>query len=563
MAFHSLRGRLLLIQSVLIVGLTAVTLEYVNIRASRAVGERFTEDLTRSRDAIASAVQERYENLNLVAQLVAAFPNLRNLFLTTDAITIRDTLNEFRQQHSRAELLVALDGNGKVLARSDAFAPLQLPDVERSWLTPALSGRSAVGDVQIDNSVYLSALVPAQAGGTVFGFVLAGTPVDETLARALKDASDREIVILSSRGIAGSTLPVQRLPWKTSADVASFSADSAPQDVNVEGEHFQGVVVAPREVRELRIVSLESRIVSLQSRDRALAPYRSIQLGLFVLGLLAAGAGIAGSAVLARSLTAPIARLVDATREVAAGNLNVSLAVTRDDEIGHLARSFQHMTQGLREREDMQKFVSQSTVAMIHSRASAGQESGERRTLTLLFSDIRDFTRFADARPPEEAVRVLNRYLHLQADLVKRFHGDVDKFIGDAVFAHFAGADMALDAIRCAVEIQRAVEGASRLDPALPPLSVGIGIATGDVIIGSIGSDDRLDYTAIGPAVNLSSRLCSAAEAREILMNEQTFEMVRGLVGAEPAPPLTVKGYIAPVQAYRMVIGGSVGRAGI
>ena len=115
------------------------------------------------------------------------------------------------------------------------------------------------------------------------------------------------------------------------------------------------------------------------------------------------------------------------------------------------------MTEGLRERADMQKFVSQSTVAMIHNRP-AGQRAGERRTLTLLFSDIRGFTQFAEGCSPEEAVRVLNRYLHLQADLVKRFHGDVDKFIGDAVFAHFSGPDMALDAIRCAVEIQRAVE---------------------------------------------------------------------------------------------------------
>jgi adenylate cyclase len=202
----------------------------------------------------------------------------------------------------------------------------------------------------------------------------------------------------------------------------------------------------------------------------------------------------------------------------------------------------------------MQKFVSQSTVAMIHSGPHGEQQGGERRNLTLLFSDIRGFTRFAEAHAPEEAVRVLNHYLRLQADLVKRFHGDVDKFIGDAVFAHFSGADMAYDAIRCAVEIQRAVEGASRTDTELPALSVGIGIATGEVIVGSIGSDDRLDYTAIGPAVNLSSRLCATAEPHEILLSEDTFEIVRGVVAAEAVPPLPVKGFAAPVQAYRMSI---------
>ena len=201
----------------------------------------------------------------------------------------------------------------------------------------------------------------------------------------------------------------------------------------------------------------------------------------------------------------------------------------------------------------MQKFVSQSTVEMIHSH-HAERQAGERRTLTLLFSDIRGFTNFADGRSPEDAVRVLNRHLRLQADLVKRFHGDVDKFMGDAVFAHFGGVDMALDAIRCAVEIQKTVASAARLDPALPALSVGIGLATGEVTLGSIGSDDRLDYTAIGPAVNLASRLCSSADPGEILMSEATYALVRGLVAADAVPPLAVKGFATPLTAYRMAL---------
>jgi adenylate cyclase len=185
-------------------------------------------------------------------------------------------------------------------------------------------------------------------------------------------------------------------------------------------------------------------------------------------------------------------------------------------------------------------------------RNKPASELGARREITLLFCDIRGFTAFAEQHPPEEAVRVLNRYLHLQADLVTRHHGDVDKFMGDAVFAHFYGPDMALDAIRCGVEIQRAVRQAAAADPALPALAVGVGIATGEVIVGSIGSADRLDYTAVGPAVNLASRLCGAAEAHEILLSDETFARVHDLVAAEPVPPLTVKGFSGPVKAYRM-----------
>ena len=544
MAFHSLRARLLVVQSALVVGLTVVTLAYVSSRANRAVGERFSDDLSRSRDAIAVSFKESSERLDLWAQLVASFPNLKSLLVATDAVTIHEFLKDFRQAHAVGDLLIALDGDGRVKARSDTFAPLAVPELQQSWMTPALAGRPASGEIQSEGHTYLCALVASESGGTIFGFVMACSLVNDALARELKGSSDREMVILSPTGVAGSTLPPQRLPWRSAADVASMPSDGTAIDVNLEGEQFQGVLVTPRAGSALRIISL-------QSRDRALAPYRSIQVGLLVLGVLTAAAGIAGSAVLARSLAAPIGQLVDATRDVATGNLDVRLATDRTDEIGQLARAFRKMTEGLRERADMQKFMSQSTVDMIHNRPAV-QRTGERRTLTLMFCDIRGFTSFADRCPPEEAVRVLNRYLHLQADLVKRFRGDVDKFMGDAVFAHFSGPDMALDAIRCAVEIQKAVESASRLDPALPALSVGIGLATGDVTLGSIGSDDRLDYTAIGPAVNLASRLCSAAEAREILMSEATFALVRGLVAADAVPPLAVKGFGTPVAAYRM-----------
>ena len=113
---------------------------------------------------------------------------------------------------------------------------------------------------------------------------------------------------------------------------------------------------------------------------------------------------------------------------------------------------------------------------------------------------------------------------------------------------------MALDAIRCAVEIHHALEAPAASDATVPALAVGIGIATGEVILGSIGSDDRLDYTAIGAAVNLSSRLCTHAEPREILISEQTFDLVRDIVAADPIEPLAVKGFSAPVPAYRMIV---------
>jgi adenylate cyclase len=290
--------------------------------------------------------------------------------------------------------------------------------------------------------------------------------------------------------------------------------------------------------------------VALQSLDLALAPYRNIQLGLVLLGVAAAIVGLGAAAWLSRSITAPLSALARATGEVAAGHFDTRLDVTGRDEIARLSHAFNEMTAGLRERADMQKFVSQSTVAMIHRGPERPEaRRGARQEITLLFCDSRGFTAFADSRPPEEVVAVLNRYLQLLADLVQRFRGDVDKFLGDGVFAHFTGADKALDAIRCAVEMHRAVSRDATADPAL---SVGIGIVTGEVIVGSVGGASRLDYTAIGAPVNLAARLCAAAEPGETLLNDTTYDAVRGLVAAEPGPPITVKGLATAVAAYRM-----------
>ncbi len=543
MRFRSLRSRLLVAIGTLVVALTGATLTYVGRLASQAVTERVSADLLKSRDTLTSAHETRSERLVLVARLLASFPDLLALFGTNDAATIRDFLTDYRERNARDELLLVLDQRGAVIARSDTFAPFTLPDAVSRWIEPAMAGRPVRGVVDVDGRPHHLVLVPAESGGMVFGFVAAAAPIDDRWAAALRDASGKEIVVLAPAGLAGTTLAAGRAPW---ANAAAFGDAGVTTTVDLGGERFEALALADPHDPGLRVVAL-------QSLDLALAPYRNIQVGLVLLGLVAVGAGVGAAFLLARSLTAPIEALSRATGEVAAGHFDVKLAVRGEDEMAALATAFNRMTDGLRERADMQKFVSQSTVEMIQRGPSTPEtRAGSRQVITLLFSDIRGFTAFAERRPPEEAVAALNRYLTLQAELVQRFRGDVDKFMGDAVFAHFTGEDKALDAIRCAVEMHKAVRQAPLADATLPPLALGIGIVTGEVIVGSVGGADRLDYTAVGAPVNLAARLCAAAEPNETLLNDTTFEAVRGLVAAEAAPPIAVKGFTDPVAPYRM-----------
>ena len=128
----------------------------------------------------------------------------------------------------------------------------------------------------------------------------------------------------------------------------------------------------------------------------------------------------------------------------------------------------------------------------------------------MLFCDIRGYTAFAERHDPEAVVEVLNLYFQQQADIVAKHHGDVDKFVGDQIVAVFQDQEMERNAVRCALEIQSATDELGRQHPDWD-LEVGIGISTGEVIMGAMGSKNRMDFTVVGDNVNLAARLCSHA----------------------------------------------------
>jgi class 3 adenylate cyclase len=537
----SLRTKILLGASLTLVTVIGAALAYVGVQANHFVGERLAADLERGRDLIATAEAERFASLQLTSEVIASFPQLRALLETTDAATIREFLLDYRQRTRRTDLLIVLAPDGRTVARTDALDAAGIQDVDEQWIQPVLAGQPAVGYLTLETGVYQSAAAVAEVAGTVFGYLLAGARVDDAFAQQLRNATSEDVVIVSARGLLGSTIPVQHLPWRTTDEWERSSGGHTGQvAVTIAGEEYAA--------RGWLGSNASVAYVTLQSRDRALAPYRRIQYGLLAIGVLVVAAGVGASALLARTITAPVARLVEGTQQVAAGNFDFALSVESEDELGALARSFNDMTRGLRERADMQKFVSQSTLEMIRTRAS----TGERKRLTMLYSDVRGFSGFAEQRPPEQAVEWLNKCLGIQADLVRKHHGDVDKFVGDAVFALFDGEDMAWDAVRCAVAIQRHVE--TLVVPDADPLEIGIGIVTGDVILGSIGSQERLDYTAVGNQVNLCARLCTMAAPREILIADSTYALVRDLVAAERLEAVSIRGLARPVDVYRVVI---------
>jgi len=192
---------------------------------------------------------------------------------------------------------------------------------------------------------------------------------------------------------------------------------------------------------------------------------------------------------------------------------------------------------------------------MIHERTASGNFDlgGTRINLAFLFSDIRGFTAMSEKMEPEEVVPLLNEYLDLQAKIIKRNDGDIDKYVGDEVMAVFGGDNKADNAIACAIEIinQIALLNKNKDDAGLKSVNVGIGLNLGVVIQGRMGSSDRMDNTCIGDTVNLAARLCSQAGPGAILASKDIVSKSTGdTFHFKKLDPVKVKGKENLIEVY-------------
>jgi class 3 adenylate cyclase len=206
----------------------------------------------------------------------------------------------------------------------------------------------------------------------------------------------------------------------------------------------------------------------------------------------------------------------------------------------------------------LSNYLAPQVVRAITSGGSTFAMANARKQLTMLFADIRGFTAFSDAAEPEEVIGLLNTYLSKMTDLVFMYEGTLDKFLGDGMLVFFNDPvpqpDHAKRAVQMAMDMQeKAREIGSEWSLGGSPLSVGIGISTGYVTVGTIGSEHRMEYTVVGTQVNLAARLVNVAEPGQIIISHRTCDLVRDLVDVTEVGPLTVKGFQKPVVAYSVL----------
>lgn len=278
------------------------------------------------------------------------------------------------------------------------------------------------------------------------------------------------------------------------------------------------------------------------------------KLIFFWISVIFIAIGLLIAYALAKVLTGPIYTLAVGMQIVAQGDLNQQVKVTYKDEIGKLTESFNQMVLSLREKLHMEKYLSHSALKSIRKSRDMSELKlgGERKYVTALFSDVRNFTEMSEKMSPEEILEVLNTYLNLQAKIVSNRGGIVDKYVGDEIVAIFEGKGQEINAVRAAIEIQQFCRTLNwaRAKLGKKQMNVGIGLNSGDVVMGNMGSQEQMNYTVIGDNINLTARLCSAAAAGQVVISKATADAVGKAATLHKLEPIKVKGKEKPVEIF-------------
>jgi class 3 adenylate cyclase len=446
----------------------------------------------------------------------------------------------------------------------------------RRWRRPLLEGARAPGGTDEARVRRLALTFPyAMAGLTLAGWILAGVAWGVLWPLLVGEFSLRQALrsILGISAIAGSVatafifFSVESL-WRRHLPRyfprGDLSAVRGVPRVGVRARLMAiSLLVSVLPLTVLGVLAY-TRAGALIGADPTAAAAGLRGLLLFTVFMLVVGGLVAVglSSFVSRSVSGPLRDVARAMRAVERGDLRAQCPVVGNDEIGAVAEGFNRMVAGLRERELIRETFGKYVTEEVRDEILSGRVDleGQARDVTILFADIRDFTPWVEAHDPREVVRDLNAYFTLMEGAIREHHGLVLQYIGDEIEAVF-GAPVADPnhpdlALRAALEMRcrLAAWNADRARAGRSPLRHGIGIHTGRVLAGSIGSPDRLAWTLVGDPVNVAARLQGLNKdfGSDILLSGETVRRLAAPSGLEPLATAMVKGKATAVEVYRV-----------
>lgn len=357
---------------------------------------------------------------------------------------------------------------------------------------------------------------------------------------------------------SGNPLPLNYPMFEAWAELSrAFAGEPSFGEGLVDDYGTWDAAFAPVFTTDKRVVGVVSAQESTAWRQLMAGHQVNVHLREFGLGALGA---LLAAIFFARMISRNLQTLADGATAVAGGDLNVHVEIHTRDEVGVVADAFNDMVRGLRERDTIRdafgRFVTEEMAHRILADPDALAPGGDLRRVTILMSDLRGFTSLSERFQPAEMIALLNDYLGRMSDVVDRRGGTVIEFIGDAVLAVFGAPflhdDDPLRAVSCAVEMQVEMErfNADHANEGIPALEMGIGVHTGRVIVGNIGSQTRMKYGLVGDAVNLTARVESFTVGGEVLVSTATRNALNGQVAMRGPIEVNAKGKKDPVLLY-------------
>lgn len=569
-----LRTRIFLPYSALIVAILLATLWVTGVAVSSWVERSLKRQFDATGEVYRSLMAERAERLLGETSLLAGDFALKRAIATYDPDTLSSVAENHRERIG-VDLLWITDENGRLLAASGRGPDADTPLTALAPLAQAKDTEApAVAVTEVARGLVQLVAVPV-FGPDPIGYLLAGEAIDDATAHQLQANSGPAVSFLTRARLFASAWPAAEreqlfpggaigspaLQAQLARTGATSETDRSTFLLDLRGDRLLSILI-PIEAQ------LPEPLFALvqDSYDRALGPLAALPRWIAVIGAAALLGALLVGGVIAGGIASPVQALVAAMHRVLTGDFSQRLSLQREDEIGFLAHSFNEMVAGLAERERIKdtfgSFVSRDVAAAVLS----GQLplDGERRDVTVLFQDVRGFTTIAEQTDPRMLVRIVNRLFAEMAAAVEAQGGIIRVFTGDGVMALFGApvvyADHAARAVRAGIDmLARLPEMNAELGAEhLPALRIGVGIATGEVIVGRMGGDQRSEYNVVGDAANLASRIegLNKELGTSLLISAATAACLGSEFVLGRRAVLAVKGKERPVEVVE-VLGGT------
>jgi HAMP domain-containing protein/tRNA A-37 threonylcarbamoyl transferase component Bud32 len=552
-------GTRISLATLLLIALSVGTAVAVTFFLIRKVAHDSARDSLKSSAAVQETLQaRRYERLQLLSRVFLSNPSLTAYLSqaaeSMDTKSLLDQLSQGREDLG-FDFAILLDPNGVVMARTDKNATGQSL-ARRPLVAKALEEFQATGVWREDDRLYYAVASPVEAQFTVYGYLITGFAITEVQAREVNEISGADVAFLADvegkPNVVATTLPAPLARSLAAAAAGSRplvdqmkKASGAAHEVELElgGEPWLALATPLLDAAGQPV----GATVALASVTREMAAYREIEAALLAAGLFSALLGGIASFVIARRTLAPVRRLVAATAAARQGDYDQKIAADRNDEVGQLARSFGDLLADLREKRDMEAYVtelSRNLPEPQQGRAVVG--SPQSREVLLMGIELRRYARATESGP-QEILERLALDLKQATAAVQAQRGQVDGIAGHRVLARFEGEGRG----------RRALTAASRIlgtgpeeDPAAADEAPALAFAAGRAVTGPVSFGDQMERALVGFPVQQIDSLLREASPGEVLLSREVHDELRDAFAQVGYRLAERRGLLSPQPLY-------------